>query len=144
MFPVFQIMSMHIKLCVLWQILKNDMILWYDNRQPMVMVAILNKKFLHWDFGGLCTRVLSGHPSNLKNSAFYIFSRLKPNTPGLIHKTIPTSSIMLKKSSLFGRIYHNYHPMTFRYAHEANFSNISKCDHKFTKIHIKQNSEYNT
>ena len=32
----------------------------------------------------------------------------------------------------------------YRYAHAANFSNINKCYHKFTKIHIKQNSAYNT
>ena len=61
-----------------------------------------------------------------------------------IHKTIPTGSIMQKKSSLFDQIYHNYHPMTFRYAHAGNSSNINKCHYKFTKIHIKQNSAYNT
>ena len=31
----------------------------------------------------------------------------------------------------------------FEYAHEANFANINKCYHKFTKIHIEQNSAYN-
>ena len=28
--------------------------------------------------------------------------------------------------------YRNYHPMTFWYAHAANFYNINKCHHKFT------------
>ena len=62
-----------------------------------------------------------------------------------IHKTRPTGSIMQKKkSSLFDQICHYYHPMTLRYAHAAYFSNIDKCHHKFTKIHIKENSAYNT
>ena len=53
-------------------------------------------------------------------------------------------AVSCKKSTLFDQIYHSYHPMTFRYAHTANFSNISKCHHKFTKVHFKQNSVYNT
>ena len=56
-----------------------------------------------------------------------------------IHKTTPTGSIM-QKSSLLDEIYHNHHPMISRYAHAANFSNIDKFHHRFTKIHIKQNS----
>ena len=50
----------------------------------------------------------------------------------------------MQKSSLVDQIYLNQHPMTFRYAHAANVSNTDKCHHKFTKIHIKQNSAYNT
>ena len=34
--------------------------------------------------------------------------------------------------------------MTFMYAHAANFSNIDKCHRNFSKMHIKQNSAYNT
>ena len=49
-----------------------------------------------------------------------------------------------KKSNLFDQIYHNYYPVTLRYARAVNFSNINKCHHKFTKIHIKQNNAYNT
>ena len=36
-----------------------------------------------------------------------------------IHKIITSGSI--KQKSLFQQIYHNYHPMTLRYAHTANF-----------------------
>ena len=57
-----------------------------------------------------------------------------------IHKTTPTGSITENQVCLTDQIYHNYHPMTFRYTHAANFSNIHKCHPKFTKIHIKQNS----
>ena len=32
--------------------------------------------------------------------------------------------------------YHNYHTMTFRYAHAANSSNIDKCHQKFIEINI--------
>ena len=46
-------------------------------------------------------------------------------------------AVSCKKSSFFYQIYHNNHPITFRYAHAANFSNIYKCHHKFTKIYIK-------
>ena len=53
-------------------------------------------------------------------------------------------AVSYKNSSLFDQIYHDYHPMTFRYAHAANFADITKCHHKFTKAHIKQNSAYNT
>ena len=60
-----------------------------------------------------------------------------------IYKTTLTGSIT-QKSSLFDQIYHNYHPITFSYAHAVNLSNINKCHHKYTKIHIKQNSAYNT
>ena len=48
----------------------------------------------------------------------------------------------MQKSSLFDQIYHKYLPMTFKYAHAADFSNINKCHHKFTKVHIKQSSVY--
>ena len=61
--------------------------------------------------------------------------------PGM-HKTIWDS--ITQKSSLFDRINHNYHPMTFSYAYAANFSNSNECHHKYTKIHIKQNSAHNT
>ena len=62
--------------------------------------------------------------------------------PG-IHKITPTGRIMQKsRFFFFYQIYHNYHPMTFRYAHGAYFSNINKCHNKFTKIHFKK-SAYN-
>ena len=60
-----------------------------------------------------------------------------------MHKTTPTGSI-IKKSSLFDKIYHNYPPMTLEYVHVANVSIMNKCYHKFTKIHIKEYSAYKT
>ena len=46
------------------------------------------------------------------------------------HKTRPPGSVTKKKSSLFDKIYHNYLPVTFRYAHLANYSssNVVKTD----------------
>ena len=38
-----------------------------------------------------------------------------------------------KKSSLFDQIYHNYLPMTFRYAHSANYSFYHQMSSKLTK-----------
>ena len=51
------------------------MILSYGNRQLVAMAAILIKKnFLRWNFLGLFTVVLSGHPSNFpKNFSFLHF-----------------------------------------------------------------------
>ena len=43
------------------------------------------KKFPSLEFWGLCTRVLSGYPSNFpENFSFYILFKLNPNAPGLI------------------------------------------------------------
>ena len=59
--------------------LKNDIIVKYDNRQPVSMAAILNKKFLRWDFWGLCTRLFSGHPCNFpENFSFLHFFQAEP------------------------------------------------------------------
>ena len=38
-----------------------------------------------------------------------------------------------KKSSLFDQIYHNYLPVTFRYAHSANYSFYHQMSSKLTK-----------
>ena len=38
-----------------------------------------------------------------------------------------------KKSSLFNQIYHNYLPVTFRYAHSANYSFYHQMSSKLTK-----------
>ena len=48
------------------------------------------------------------------------------------HKTRPPGSIT-KKSSLFDQIYHNYLPVTFRYAHSANYSFYHQMSSKLTK-----------
>ena len=56
------------------------MILGYNNRRPVAMAAILNKKLSSaWIFG------VGIQVTFLKISAFYIFSRSNPNAPGLIH-----------------------------------------------------------
>ena len=61
----------------------------------------------------------------------------------LIHNRLPHhQTASCKKSSLFDQIKHDYHPMTFRSAHETNSSNINKCHQKITKIHIKQKSAF--
>ena len=49
------------------------------------------------------------------------------------HKTRPPGSVTKKKSSLFDQIYHNYLPMTFRYAHSANYSFYHQMSSKLTK-----------
>ena len=49
-----------------------------------------------------------------------------------------------KNSRLFEQIYYNYPPMTFRYAHAANFSNINKSNHEFIKIQFKQKMAQNS
>ena len=57
----------------------------YKNRQPAAMAAILNKKmFLRWDFGPGCPGGIQ--VTFPKISAFYIFSRLNPNAPGLLQQ----------------------------------------------------------
>ena len=48
------------------------------------------------------------------------------------HKTRPTGSVT-KKSSLFDQIYHNYLPVTFRYAHSANYSFHHQMSSNLTK-----------
>ena len=67
------------------------------------MAAILNKKFLHWDFWGLCIGVLSGRPGNFTES----FSFLHFFQVGLIlelllldYKTIKMMCIDGKEVSL--------------------------------------------
>ena len=45
-------------------ILKKYMNVGYSNRQLVAIAAILNKIFPPLGFWGLCTRILSGHPSN--------------------------------------------------------------------------------
>ena len=45
MFSVFQNMSTRTKIVFLWQKFKIYVILGYNNRQLVVMTAILNKKF---------------------------------------------------------------------------------------------------
>ena len=49
------------------------------------------------------------------------------------HKTRPPGSVMKNKSSLFDQIYHNYLPVTFRYAHSANYSFYHQMSSKLTK-----------
>ena len=44
-FPVFQNMGMHIQIAFLWQIFKNYIFLGSNNKQPVAMAAMLNKKF---------------------------------------------------------------------------------------------------
>ena len=52
----------------------NYMILGYNNMESVAMAAILNKKFLRWDFRGLFPRVFSRHPSNFpENFSFLRF-----------------------------------------------------------------------
>ena len=54
------------------------------------------------------------------------------------HKTRPPGSVT-KKTSLFAQIYHNYLPVTFRYAHSANHSFYHQMSSKLTKHNrIKQ------
>ena len=60
------------------------------------------------------------------------------------HKTTLTGSIMQKKIKFVWPDLPQYHSKKFKYAHGVKFSNINKCHHKFTKLHIKQNSGYNT
>ena len=50
------------------------MILGHSNRQLVAMVAILNKKnVLRWDFFGLFTVVLNGHPSNFPENFSFLY-----------------------------------------------------------------------
>ena len=49
------------------------------------------------------------------------------------HKTRPPGSVTKKKSFLFDQIYHNYLPVTFRYAHSANYSFYHQMLSKLTK-----------
>ena len=59
---------------------KKYKILGYINRQSVAMTAMLNNEnFLRWDFGGVFTRVLSGHPSNFpENFSFLHFFQVEP------------------------------------------------------------------
>ena len=103
--------------------------------------AITSLDNLRQNLGELCQALLDECPeipveclpclviSMARNLAAIIAARGR-NTrywPGM-HKTVQAGSIM-QKLSLFDQIYHNYHPMTFRYTHAANFSNINKCHH---------------
>ena len=68
--------------------IKNQyMILGYNNRQTVAKAAILNIKiFSAWIFGDFSPECYVGiKVTFLKNSAFYIFSRLNPNAPGLLY-----------------------------------------------------------
>ena len=49
------------------------------------------------------------------------------------HKTRPPGSVTKRKISLFDQIYHNYLPVTFRYAHSANYSFYHQMLSKLTK-----------
>ena len=64
---------------------KKYMILGCNNREPVAMAAILNKKVssagIFGDFSPGC--LVGIQVTFLKTSAFYIFSRLNPNAPGL-------------------------------------------------------------
>ena len=59
------------------------------------------------------------------------------------HKTRPPVSVT-KKSSLFDQIYHSYLPVTFRYAHSANYSFYHQMSSKLTKHDIIKNRASNT
>ena len=48
-----------------------------------------------------------------------------------------------KKSSLFDQIYHNYLPVTFRYAHSANYSFYHQMSSKLTKHNRIKNRALN-
>ena len=65
---------------------KNYMIFGYNNRESVAMAAILNKKIssagIFGDFSQGC--LVGIQVTFLKISAFYIFSRLNLNAPGLI------------------------------------------------------------
>ena len=65
---------------------KNYMILGYNNRESVAMAAILNKRFSSAViFGEFSPGCLVGiQVTVLEISAFYIFSGLNPNAPGLI------------------------------------------------------------
>ena len=69
--------------------IKNQyMILGYNNRQTVAKAAILNTAhiFSAWIFGDFSPGCYVGiKVTFLKNSAFYIFSRLNPNAPGLYY-----------------------------------------------------------
>ena len=49
------------------------------------------------------------------------------------HKMRPPGSVTKKNSSLFDQIYHNYLPVTFRYAHSAHYSFYHQMSSKLTK-----------
>ena len=63
----------------------NYIILDYNNRESVAMAAILNKKNSFTGiFGDFSPGCLVGiQVTFLTISAFYMFSRLKPNAPGL-------------------------------------------------------------
>ena len=60
------------------------------------------------------------------------------------HNTRPPGSVTKKKSSLFDQIYHNYLPVTFRYAHSANYSFYHQMSSKLTKHNRIKNRASNT
>ena len=59
------------------------------------------------------------------------------------HKTRPPGSVT-KKTSLFDQICHNYFPVTFRYAHSANYSFYHQMSSKLTKHNRIKNRASNT
>ena len=60
------------------------------------------------------------------------------------HKTRPPGSVTKKRSYLFDQIYHNYLPVTFRYAHSANYSFYHQMSSKLTKHNRIKNRASNT